>query len=267
MHSKKSQNITIARERVLFDAGWKFQKHDPAAHPQMIPITQWKVKNVGKDRPSNDSMAAAGINTDDWLTLKPGEDAFDKMPGFAWFKADLPLLNGPDRILHFTSVSDAAAVYLNGVKLYYHEIWTDPFEVDLKPAWNDKGINHLAVLVENWYGIGYIDDANLELHIPEQALSGPAALKYDDTTWRSVNLPHDFVVEEKFDGSIKESSHGYLPKHVGWYRKTFAMPSSDMGKAIWVDFDGSFRNTRVWINGKYLGRHWSGYNGFRFDIG
>jgi|ERR1035437_5097901 beta-galactosidase len=262
----KSKNINTARERVLFDAGWKFQKHDPAAHPQMIPITRWKVKNIGKDRPLNDSMAASDVSTGGWLTLKPGEDAFDKTPGFAWFKADLPALKGPDRILHFTSVSDAAAVYLNGVKLYYHEIWTEPFEVDLKAAWNEKGLNHLAVLVENWYGIGYIDEANLELHIPETVLSGPAAMKYDDTAWRSVNLPHDFVVEEKFDGTLKEASHGYLPKHVGWYRKTFAVPLSDKGKAIWVDFDGSFRNTRVWINGHYLGRHWSGYTGFRFDI-
>jgi beta-galactosidase len=264
--STKKTNTKTARERVLFDSGWKFHRHDIEKYPSIIPVTQWKVKNVGKDKPSDEKAAAADFPTKDWMTLKPGEDAFNKTPGYAWFKADLPDMPGPVRMIHFTSVSDAAAVYLNGIKLDYHEIWTDPFEVDLTPAWMEKGGNHLAVLVQNWFGIGYIDEANLEISVPVLTEKGPAAANYDDSGWADVRLPHDYVIDEKFDGAMKESSHGYLPKNIGWYRKTFDISQSDKGKAIWVDFDGAFRNTRVWINGHYLGKHWSGYTSFRFDV-
>ena len=101
---------------------------------------------------------------------------------------------------------------------------------------------------------------------------GPAAAKFDDRAWRTLDLPHDWAVEAPFaaDGS---HSHGYKAigrrypeRSVGWYRKTFTVPTADLGRRIAVEFDGVFRDSVVWINGFYLGRQPSGATGFRYDL-
>jgi beta-galactosidase len=102
--------------------------------------------------------------------------------------------------------------------------------------------------------------------------SGASAQKFDDSGWRELNLPHDWAVELPFceRGS---KSHGYkaiarnFPENsVGWYRKAFTVPASDLGKSISVEFDGVFRDSLVWINGHYLGREESGYSSFSRNL-
>jgi len=101
---------------------------------------------------------------------------------------------------------------------------------------------------------------------------GPAAANYNDITWRQLNLPHDWAVELPFDAN---GSHSHCYKalgrkfpetSVGWYRKVFVIPESDLGRRISVEFDGVFRDSMVWVNGHYLGRQPSGYTSFRYDI-
>lgn len=101
---------------------------------------------------------------------------------------------------------------------------------------------------------------------------GPAARNFDDRPWRILNLPHDWAVELPFD-SLAGYSHGYKTvgrnypaTSIGWYRKTFSIPSSDLGKRISIQFDGVHRNSIVWINGYYLGEEHSGYYTFQYDI-
>lgn len=88
----------------------------------------------------------------------------------------------------------------------------------------------------------------------------------DDTKWRVVKIPHDFVVEGNFSSSA-DKSHGYLPYGTGWYRLHFSIPKEDEGKAIWIDFDGTQRASQVFLNGKRLGNHDSGYTSYRYFIG
>jgi beta-galactosidase len=101
---------------------------------------------------------------------------------------------------------------------------------------------------------------------------GPAAPKFDDRAWRILDLPHDWAVEAPFD-SRASYSHGFKAvgrdfpgRTVGWYRKRFHIPTSDLGRRISVEFDGVFRDSVAWVNGFYLGRHASGYTGFRYDL-
>lgn len=101
---------------------------------------------------------------------------------------------------------------------------------------------------------------------------GAASAGFDDRAWRNIDLPHDFAVEQAFS-SKGSHSHGYkaigrnFPDvSVGWYRKTFDLPESDLGKRISVTFDGVHRDSRVFINGHYLGTQESGYNSFTYDI-
>ena len=101
---------------------------------------------------------------------------------------------------------------------------------------------------------------------------GPAGAKFDDAAWRKVDLPHDWVVELPFSPKASPS-HGYkaigrsFPENsVGWYRKSFFVPASDLGRRINVEFDGVYRDSVVWVNGFYLGREPSGYTGFHCDL-
>jgi beta-galactosidase len=88
---------------------------------------------------------------------------------------------------------------------------------------------------------------------------------YNDSNWRALLLPHDFVVEGNFS-SNQEQSHGYLPRGAAWYRLHYTIPSASQGQSLWVDFDGVYRQSKVYLNGKLLGEHDSGYTSFRYDI-
>ena len=102
--------------------------------------------------------------------------------------------------------------------------------------------------------------------------SGPYSEKFDDTTWESVDLPHDFVVRLPYSKDASHS-HGYktvgykYPEtSVGWYRKTFHIDPEDKGKTVALLFDGIFRNSRVWVNGFFCGGTESGYLSQYYDI-
>ncbi|MEO6491149.1 MAG: beta-galactosidase GalA [Ferruginibacter sp.] len=99
--------------------------------------------------------------------------------------------------------------------------------------------------------------------------------KFNDSSWRQVEIPHDWAVELPFvsSGNFDVQSHGYKPvggsypeTSIGWYRKRFNIPKNDSGKLFQVQFDGVFRDASVWINGFYLGNNKSGYVGASYDI-
>jgi len=102
--------------------------------------------------------------------------------------------------------------------------------------------------------------------------SGASAPKFNDRDWRQLNLPHDWAVElpfsERGSGShgFKAIGRNFPESSVGWYRKRFTIPASDLGKRISVEFDGVFRDSIVWINGHFLGREESGYSGFAYNL-
>jgi len=101
---------------------------------------------------------------------------------------------------------------------------------------------------------------------------GPAAGDFDDRAWRIINLPHDWAVELPFD-QRGSHSHGYraigraFPENsIGWYRKHFVIPESDLGRRIVIEFDGVHRDAIIWVNGFYIGTEHSGYSSFQYDI-
>jgi beta-galactosidase len=102
--------------------------------------------------------------------------------------------------------------------------------------------------------------------------TGAAAPNFDDRSWRELDLPHDWAVEAPFDRRASGShgsraiGRGFPERSVGWYRKSFFVPHTDLGKRISVEFDGVFRDSQVWLNGHYLGREESGYSSFAYNI-
>jgi len=109
---------------------------------------------------------------------------------------------------------------------------------------------------------------------------GFSKAKFDDSKWRTQNLPHDWAVELPFvhddtasGDDVPMQSHGYKPigrrypeTSVGWYRREFEIPASDLGRRIWVEFDGVFRDVLIFVNGCFVGRNDNGYAPFRFDL-
>jgi len=101
---------------------------------------------------------------------------------------------------------------------------------------------------------------------------GPATSGFDDNSWRLLDLPHDWIVEQPFSekGSpshgFKAAGKGFPERSIGWYRKKINIPETDLGRSITLKFDGVYRNSKVWFNGHYLGTEESGYHGFEYDV-
>lgn len=102
--------------------------------------------------------------------------------------------------------------------------------------------------------------------------TGPYAMKFNDSTWTEVDLPHDFVADLPF---AREASHShgyktvgykYPETSVGWYRKVLPVAAEDSVMRLSLVFDGIFRDSRVWFNGFYLGGEPSGYTQQTYDI-
>ena len=88
---------------------------------------------------------------------------------------------------------------------------------------------------------------------------------FDDSTWDTVDLPHDFSIIQSFTTS-GEAESGFLPGGTGWYRKSFTMPEEMKEKNVMISFDGVYSDAYVYVNGTYLGEHHYGYTNFAFDI-
>ncbi len=98
-------------------------------------------------------------------------------------------------------------------------------------------------------------------------VSGAQAATFDDAGWRTLDVPHDWSIEGEFsDTNPAGVAGGALPGGVGWYRKTFAVAQRDAGRRVFVEFDGVYRNSEVWINGQYLGKRPYGYSSFRYEL-
>jgi beta-galactosidase len=97
--------------------------------------------------------------------------------------------------------------------------------------------------------------------------------KFEDSSWQSIHLPHDWAVELPFVNDRSLASHGFKPlgrkypeTSVGWYRRTFQIPKEDEGRRIYINFDGVFRSALVFLNGAFIGRSDSGYAPFGFEV-
>jgi beta-galactosidase len=106
---------------------------------------------------------------------------------------------------------------------------------------------------------------NWKFHLGDEAYAKEKS--FDDSGWRTLNLPHDWSIEGDFSNDYPASpGGGALPGGIGWYRKKFTVPGSYKNKLIFIDFDGVYQNSEVWINGRYLGKRPYGYISFRYEL-
>ena len=109
-------------------------------------------------------------------------------------------------------------------------------------------------------------DQNWKFALADSTLNA-SANNFNDNSWRTLNLPHDWSIESDFGKDFPASpGGGALPGGLGWYRKSFTVDKADVGKRIYIDFDGVYRNSEVWINGTSVGKRPYGYISFRYDL-
>src|SRR6185369_13017783 len=97
--------------------------------------------------------------------------------------------------------------------------------------------------------------------------SGAQAVGFDDRRWRTVDVPHDWSIERPFaESNPGDGRVGYLPTGVGWYRKSFTLPRAVAPRETWLELDGVYMNSDVWINGAPVGRRPYGYAAQRYDL-
>ena len=90
---------------------------------------------------------------------------------------------------------------------------------------------------------------------------------FKDADWRKLDLPHDWSIEGTFDEKHPATAGGgALPGGIGWYRKTFTLEESQKDKIHYIQFDGIYMNSEVWINGHYLGKRPFGYISFQYEL-
>jgi len=102
------------------------------------------------------------------------------------------------------------------------------------------------------------------------SLGDPAGAErpgFSDQRWRLLDVPHDWSIEGTPSEDAKGGGRvGYFTTGIGWYRKAFRLPQGPRGRKAWLEFDGVYMNSDVWLNGVHLGRRPYGYVTFAYDI-
>ena len=91
---------------------------------------------------------------------------------------------------------------------------------------------------------------------------------FDDSNWRKLSVPHDWAIEGDFSVSNPSGAGGgALPGGIGWYRKHFTVtPSTTGDDRYFLEFDGVYMNSTVYLNGQEIGTRPYGYSSFEYDI-
>ena len=125
----------------------------------------------------------------------------------------------------------------------------------------------LPALSDMGYGqrLTYNMDRNWKFYLGDTTHANEPG--FNDRTWRTVDLPHDWSIGGTFNKDAPAGGRGaYLPTGIGWYRRTLTLPAAVVGKNISIRFDGVYMNSEVWINGHLLGTRPNGYIGFVYQL-
>lgn len=119
-------------------------------------------------------------------------------------------------------------------------------------------------------------DADWKFHLGD--VVGAELPEFNDSLWRTLDLPHDWSIEDLplnsgknqigpfAENSIGGTATGFVVGGTAWYRKSFIINNiADLNK-VQIIFDGVYMESEVWINGNYLGYHPYGYTPFYYDL-
>ncbi|MAX23886.1 MAG: beta-galactosidase [Phycisphaeraceae bacterium] len=89
---------------------------------------------------------------------------------------------------------------------------------------------------------------------------------FDDTAWRTLDLPHDWGVERPFDIDLPSDAGKLHWPGVAWYRKSFEPGKEAADHCLYLQVDGAMSYATVWCNGKFVGGWPYGYNAWHLNL-
>ena len=270
-----------ARKVLSQDDDWRFQKGDSPL-PGRTKLGGWRYRIDPRGEALAKEVSTPGLDTSgpEWAAgsyISRGKDTTGEewreggnlgpkgSVFHAWFRTEIKGFAARRPTLEFIGVTGGdAAVYVNGARLKQHRGGrAEMFTVDISSVWNPTGINVIALLMEakdNAYLDSPVELVDLDqTALPATSWASPA---FNDSAWRVVSVPHDYVVE----GPVGTRGPDGYTREIAWYRKNLVLPTYAPGSRVWLEFDGVYRASRYWLNGQELGVHNSGYVPFRFDI-
>ena len=233
---------------------WSIEGGD-ATQRQHLPILSIVEGKWQFHRGDNPEWKNPTIQADGWETVQlpnwwNDHSGYNDQNCFGWYRRTIQIpkdMQGKTIVLNLGKIDDSDQTFLNGTRIgatgrmppRYSSAWENVrlYKVDAKLL--HAGENVVAVRVYNGEGKGGMYDA---------AATPPAS-------------------EGPFDPlSPAGEGGGYLDGGIGWYRKTFATPAGAKDRRVWIEFDGAYMDSDVWLNGKHLGRHPYGYTSFYYDL-
>ncbi|MCA1745396.1 MAG: DUF4982 domain-containing protein [Bacteroidales bacterium] len=109
---------------------------------------------------------------------------------------------------------------------------------------------------------------NFDWRFSHQTDVDASQVNFDDKGWQLVQLPHDASIAGPFvkDSLNSDQKNGFLPRQKGWYRKVFTPDLNLSGKKVFFEFEGIYRDARVFLNGQEVAHQLNGYEGFLVDV-
>lgn len=124
---------------------------------------------------------------------------------------------------------------------------------------------------KTWHKVNHYEKTNQRINFDNNwkftkgEVAGASDTNFDDTSWTKLDLPHDFSNDQDYTKN-GEAESAYKPGGIGWYRKQFTLGKEAAQGRVILEFDGSYMETEVFINGQSLGVHPNGYTAFSFDL-
>lgn len=264
------------RSRENFDAGWSFARFglQPDGSRKPEPgVAAWSItasaSSEESDNPAENAFdgdassrwCASGATPAQWLALDLGRPVALGSVAVTWEKDS-----------GYASVIEGSSDGRNWKQLTATDAKTKSGAVSkISGTFRHLRVRTTALPAGGWASISEIrlTDASGAPVVRERlAGNSPTAETpgFDDSAWRKLDLPHDWGIEGPFRNDLPGET-GKLPwKGLGWYRKSFTLPSGDKGKRVFLDIDGAMAHAKMWINGKPLPAHPYGYTSFRVEL-
>lgn len=271
------------RNKTLFCSDWKFSRNDIKSCEKVgFDDSEWRVLDLPHDwsieGPINvitsnesfeevinvvsgewsfhegDSQQYRKENFDDssWQKVKlPANwevhSDYKENNAYGWYRRAIIIpdsVKGKKVILNLGLIDDVDETYFNGMKIG----GLGSFPPNYNSAWN---LARYYEIPENFIKFGEENIISVRVYDGD----GPGGIYGNGIR----------IVEGPFDSSIS-GGEGHLAGGTGWYRKTFQLPDFTKGKRVFIEFDGIYMDSDVWLNEHFLGNHPYGYTSFQYEL-